>query len=250
MKKMSLLWAGVLLAGAAVCYAQAAPESVCEVNVTKVKQGTGKQFEDARKQHNQFHAGEKDKVPIFVWTMLTGPSTGDYLTVSCGMQWKDLDHPEDFDKRHGEDLAKTLQASGGSTTTSYYIYRGDLSTGQEGGSVAKMMTITHYFVKPGGIEAFLDGLKRVKAGVEKTKYAGKPFRWYQLVNGGEGPHYVVVTDRAAWSDMQPPTQTLTEMMKQANGADDKTVQTIRESIDHTMSEMAEYRADLSYLPQK
>ena len=40
------------------------------------------------------------------------------------------------------------------------------------------------------------------------------------------------------------------MLKQAYGADDKTLQNLRDAVDHTVSELAEYRADLSYLPAK
>jgi hypothetical protein len=86
--------------------------------------------------------------------------------------------------------------------------------------------------------------------VAKTKYPAKPTRWYQLANGGKGPHFVAVTDRNAWADMQPPELKMADMLKQAYGDDDKSLQTFRDAVDHTVSEMAEYRADLSYLPAK
>ena len=49
---------------------------------------------------------------------------------------------------------------------------------------------------------------------------------------------------------QGPEQPLADMLKQAYGNDDKTLQTLRETIEHTMSEILEYRADLSYIPAK
>jgi len=43
---------------------------------------------------------------------------------------------------------------------------------------------------------------------------------------------------------------MADMLKQAYGADDKTLQSLREAVDHTVSELLNYRADLSYVPAK
>jgi hypothetical protein len=86
--------------------------------------------------------------------------------------------------------------------------------------------------------------------MKQTQYPAKPSRWYQLVVGGEGPRFVVVTDRASWSDMQSPEQTMGDMLKKAYGDDDKTLQSLRDAVDHTESQLMNYRADLSYMPAK
>ena len=112
------------------------------------------------------------------------------------------------------------------------------------------MSVVHYFVKPEGISAFTDSIKRINEAIAKAKYPAKPTRWYSLSNGGIGPHFVAVTDRNSWADMQPPEQTMADMLKQTYGADDKTMQTLRQAVDHTVSELLEYRGDLSYIPAK
>jgi hypothetical protein len=250
MSKQPLFWAGLMVLSTTLSFSQTGPDKVCEVNVSQPKPGGAKLFEEARKTHNKFHVGEKDKWPILIWDVTTGPSTGNYLTVTCGMEWKDLDGRDDFDKRDLADRQKTLAGTIASNEASYYVFRDDLSTGKEGGEMAKRMTITHYFVKPSGLTQFTDAIKRINEAVAKTKYPAKPTRWYQLANGGKGPHFVAVTDRNAWADMQPPELKMADMLKQAYGDDDKSLQTFRDAVDHTVSEMAEYRADLSYLPAK
>ncbi len=250
MRKQPLLWAGFLLLGAAAAISQTGPEKVCEVNDTTPKPGAAKQFEEARKTHNGFHKNEKDKWGIAVFMVTTGPQTGDYLTVTCGMTWKDMDGHEDMDQRDVADIAKTLGPTVASNKASYYVFRSDLSLGNEDGPLAKRMTVVHYFVKPEGIAAFNDGLKRIKAAITQSKYPAKLSRWYVLANGGYGPHYVQVTDRNSWADMQPPEQQLSDMLKQVYGKDDKTLENLRGAVDHTMSEMLDYREDLSYLPGK
>lgn len=229
-------------------WAQGKPDSVCEVNATTPKPGGAKAFEQGRINHNKFHAAEKDKNPILIWSVLTGPGTGSYVTTVCGLTWKGLDGNEAFDKRDEADREKTMSGTVGQNHASYYVFRPDLSLGTEGGAPAKMMTVIHYFVKPSGVVQFQDAIKKINAAIKQTSYPAKPGRWYVLANGGEGPHFVQVTDRAGWGDMQGPEKSMTDMLKEAG--DDKSLQNIRDAIDHTVSELLEYRGDLSYLPAK
>lgn len=251
MRKQGWLWAGSLLLFTSLGWAQATgPDKVCEINVTTPKPGAAKQFEEARKKHNGFHQTEKDKNSIMVWDISTGPGSGSYLTAVCGLTWKDMDGHEAMDKRDAADRLATMAPTVAANQASYYILRPDLSTAPETAAPTKMMTVVHYFVKPSGMVQFTDAVKRINAAIAQTKYPAKPSRWYQLANGGEGPHYVLVTDRASWADMQGPEQTMVDMLKQAYGNDDKTLQTLRESVDRVVSELLDYRADLSYLPAK
>jgi hypothetical protein len=172
------------------------------------------------------------------------------MTSVCGLAWKDLDGHDEFDKRDTEDIGKSLGPTIASNRASYYVLRPDLSLTPPSATAPKMISVVHYFVKPSGITAFTDSIKRINAAIVQTKYPAKPSRWYQLANGGEGPHYVVVGDRNSWADMQGPAQSMAEMLKQTYGNDDKTMQNLRDAVDHTVSELLEFRADLSYIPAK
>lgn len=249
MRKLGLLWAALLLA-TSLGWAQTGPDSVCEITVSVPKPGGAKQFEEARKKHNEFHRAEKDKNTIEVWSISTGPSSGSYLTAVCGMTWKELDGHEDFDKRDGADIGMTLAPTVASGQRSYFVLRKDLSLVPDPTTRPKMITVVHYFVKPSGITQFTDSIKRINAAIVKSKYPAKPSRWYMLANGGEGPHYVIVTDRSSWADMQGPDLQMVDMLKQVYGNEDKSMQNLREAVDHTISEMLEFRADLSYIPAK
>lgn len=250
MTRKGLLSAAVLMLGTALGWAQSAPEKICEINVTTPKPGAAKQFEAARKKHNGFHQTEKDKNAIIVWAVLTGPASGKYVTGTCGLTWKDMDGHDAFDKRDDADRQLTLMPTIAANEMSFYALRSDLSSTPEPAMPAKMSTVIHFFVKSAGLAAFTDSVKKINAAIAQTKYPAKPSRWYQLANGGVGPHFVLVTDRGSWADMQGPEQSLVDMLKQAYGNDDKTLQTLREQVDHTFSEMLEYRADLSYMPAK
>ncbi len=226
------------------------PDKICDVTVTTPKPGASKQFEDARKKHNEFHKIEKDKNSIMVWQITTGPATGKYLTAVCGLTWKGMDGQDAMNDRDEADRQKTMTPTVASSESSYYVFRSDLSLGKEGGTPAKMSTVTHFFVKPGSLVQFTENIKRINAAIEKTKYPAIASRWYQLANGGEGPHFVLVTDRNSWADMQGPEKSMSDMLKEAYGADDKTLQALRDSYDRTVSELLEYKGALSYMPAK
>lgn len=223
------------------------PDKICDVTLTTPKPGAGKMFEDARKKHNEFHRAEKDKNSILVWQITSGPSTGKYLTASCGLSWKGMDGMDAMNDRDEADRQKTMAPTVAGSESSYYIFRSDLSSGKEGDAPAKMMSVTHFFVKPSAQIQFVENVKRINAAIEKTSYPMKPSRWYQLVNGGEGPHFVLVSDRNSFADMQGPEKTMADMLKDAYGADDKTLQTIRDSYDHSVTELLEYKGALSYI---
>jgi hypothetical protein len=250
MRKLGLLWAAFLFLGTSLCWAQSGPDKICEINLSVPKPGAEKQFEEARKKHNEFHRTEKDKNSIMIWAILTGPDTGKYLTSVCGLTWKELGGHDDFNQRDAADIQQTLRPSLTSNQRSYFVLRPDLSLVPDPTAQTKMVSVVHYFVKPAGIAQFTDSIKRINAAIVKSKYPAKPSRWFVLANGGEGPHYVLVTDRNSWADMQGPELQLVDMLKQVYGNDDKTLQTLRDAVDHTVSEMLELHADLSYLPAK
>jgi hypothetical protein len=239
-----------LLALSSLASAQAGPDSVCEVNVTNPKPGAAKAWEAARKQHNKFHMTEKDKNSINVWNITTGPATGSYLTTVCGLAWKDMGGSDGFEQRDIADRQNTLALQTGGNQAGYYVYLPDMSlSGPPAESATpKMITIVHYFVKPGSVAQFTDAVRRINGAIKKSQYPAKPSRWYVLANGGEGPHYVLVTNRDSWVDMQGPQQSMADMLKQAG--EEKALQDARDAIHHIVSEMAVYRADLSYVPQK
>lgn len=250
MRIKRMLWLLSLVLVASLAWSQGGPDRICEINLVSAKPGMNSQLEDGRKKHNQFHAAEKDKNPVTVWSIATGPATGQYLMGTCGLQWKDLDGRDAFNAKDAADIQRTMAPSVARTETSYYMLRPDLSLSPESPTPAKMISVTHFMVKPEGTMVFTNAVKRIGEAITKSKYPTPPSRWYQLVNGGEGPHFVLVSDRASWADMQGPQKTMAAMLSEVYGADDKTLQTLRESVSSTLSELLEYRADLSYTPAK
>jgi hypothetical protein len=221
-------------------------DSVTEVNVSQPKPGMAQQWEQGRKRHSAFHGAQKDTWTVHVYEVLTGEQVGSFISVQQGHSWKDYDGRAAFDKLDAPDVEKNMGPYQTAGPREFYLYRPDLSRAKEGGTPAKMATVTNYWLIPEHVREFQEAIKTINAAIEKANYPSKPGRWYQLANGGDVPHYVLVVDRASWADMESPPTTMDEALG-PEGV--QALATVRRSTKRILTELVEYRADLSYTPQ-
>ena len=239
-----------LLVLSVAALAQSSPQLVSEVNIDTVKTGMTAQWEAGRKQHSAFHAAQKDTWSILVWEIRTGERTGAYMMSSPGHNWKDFDSREAFNKLDQPDVEKTMGPSTAGTVSAYYVYRDDLSLTKPPATPAKMRTTATYTVIPEHLNDFIDAVKKINTAIQKTNYPVKPSRWYSLASGGETPTFVLVTDRASFSDMEPVEKKLEEALKEAYGdTGPQVLDQLRRSCRRIVGEMSTFRADLSYIPK-
>lgn len=248
MRKLALFVAFLCLSFSAL--AQSSPQMVSQVNVMMPKPGMTQQWEAGRKAHSAFHAAQKDAWSVYVWEITSGERSGAYMSASPGHNWKDFDGREAFDKLDGPDVAKNLAPSSASATTAYYVYRDDLSLTKPPATPAKMRTMATYTVIPEHLNEFTEAIKKVNGAIQKTNYPVKPSRWYQLASGGSVPTFVLITDRASWSDMEPPEKKLEEALKEAYGdSGPQILDQLRHSCKSIVNEISTFRPDLSYMPK-
>lgn len=230
------------------------PGEIVEIHVNRIKPGMGQQYEAARKKHMGWHKAQKDTWSWYTWAVLTGEGTGSYVIGTFERNWKDLDGREKFIEADSADAQASMGPYLAGEEQSYYRYRADMSMAQQAFPPAPLLSITHFMLRPDGVNDFVEAVKKVTAGIKKTNYpqAG-PSRWYQLVNGGQSPHFVLVGDRANWASFQPPTdKTLDSMMEDAYGKDEGAaiLSSLRKTIQSTFTEALQFRPDLSYVVPK
>jgi hypothetical protein len=155
---------------------------------------------------------------------------------------------EAFNKLDAPDVEKNMAPYAAGGGTAYYVYRDDLSMTKPPATPAKMRTTATYHLIPEHVNDFIDAVKKINAAIQKTNYPVKPSRWYQLANGGDAPTFILVTDRASWSDMEPPEKKLEDALKEAYG-DSGSLDQLRRSCHRIVTEMSVFRADLSYMPK-
>ena len=256
-----------LLYGAA-CYAQTSSSTgaastqainaqnannVCRVYFVKPKPGMEQQLEAGRKKHMQFHRTQKDTWTWNTWSIETGDNTGSYVTTTCGHAWKDFD---DWEKRMGKidaaDATANIAPYQAGGTNGFYVYRADMSLMPPGQAPSPMTAVTIWLLHPGAAPDFIAAIKRVNDALNKQPDWPKTSGWLQLLNGGQGPTFVLLNARQNWGEFAPLQKSVADALNEAYGKDtaDQIQKTIRDSTDRQFTETALYRADLSYVPGK
>lgn len=224
------------------------------INTHTPKPGVTAKYETARKNHMAWHKAQKDPWSWLTWEIVSGENSGTYYTGSFGHAWKELDGQEKLEKADQADFDKNIGPTIGRSFTAYYIQRLDLSLTQPTGDPPSAYSVlTFFLITPDGVNDFVDGVKKINDGIKKTSYPlTGPSSWYQLVNGGEGPMFILATGRANWAAFAAPSKTLDQMMEEAYGKDQGAaiLAKARKAIRSQRTETIKFRSDLSYVAPK
>ena len=267
MRFRSMIFASGLLCGA-LCWSQSSASAgaastqainaqnennLCRIYFTKAKSGQEQQLEAGRKKHIQFHRAQKDTWTWNTWTRETGDDTGSYVTSTCGHAWKDFD---EWEARMGKaDAADALANMGpylGGSTDGFYLYRADMSLAPANQPPAPMAAVTIYTLHPGAAPDFIAAVKKVNDALSKQPDWPKTSGWYQLVNGGQGPTFVLVSARQNWAGFEPLAKSVPDVLNEVYGPETagQILKTMRDSTKHLSTETALYHPELSYVPAK
>jgi hypothetical protein len=106
-------------------------------------------------------------------------------------------------------------------------------------------TAQHFILAPEAVPEFIENVKRASAAQDKANSPGPKGLWYQLMNGGEGPHFVLVTPRKNWAEMQSPV--IDDVLRQAMGAQGTAlIANIRKAMRKNWTELLKHNDELSY----
>jgi hypothetical protein len=227
--------------------AQEKPGTITEVVVTRVKPGMGKQYQEGRKRHAAWHKRQNDTWNWITSEVASGPETGNYVTVTFGHQWKDFDTWEGkFGQGDTADVDLNLGPYSDSTTVAYYEFLADLS--RPAATPSKMSEVVHFLLKPDKESEFRHALQRAHEAIGKTNWP-QNYSWYELQNGGEGPHFVLVLPHNSFADMAPPEMSFPAMLTKAFGPYEAgaILEAFGQASKSQWSELLVARPDLSHL---
>jgi hypothetical protein len=255
MKRNQLLSAvGIVLFVASSLAAQDKPGTLASIEFQKVKNGAVPQYEAGRKQKAAWHKQQNDPLPLLVWETLSGDDTGTFLVGRFNQHWADFDKPAVTDEADLAEFQKVVGSYVESVTTRYYEYLPKISNdnGDTTGP-AKFSEIIVFQVRPGKASDFRSAIERIHDGTVKTKW-NVNYGWYELVNGGTAGTFVLSFPHKNWADFEdkPDVKPYRDMLKEAFGQAeaDSIVDRLDRSIEKEISDIIQFRADLSYLPAK
>jgi hypothetical protein len=250
MKLLSVCF--TVFVGALSAFAQGDASTVTALEFQTPKNGMTQQYEAGRKAKAAWHKQQKDPNVLFVLQVLTGMDTGSYIVGRSGLHWADLDKPPIPDQADEDEYNKVVGAYVDKVTASFYeTLPKESNPGTDMG--AKYTSATVFQVRFGKGDDFRSAITRMHDAAEKTNWK-LHYRWERLANGGPGGTYVLLIDHPNWASFEddPSIKPLRDILREAFGEQEamSVIERLNGSIDHTYSEIVEFRKDLSYIPEK
>ena len=170
---------------------------------------------------------------------------------SFGHSWKEVDESDQLVGGEEDDPAARVEPYLDAEWESYYRYLPQLSLAPKNGfSPSAKLAVTRWLLKQEEVERFATAQLRIKDALEKAGYSGR-FRWYQLVNGGETPQFLMLVDRDNWAGYeQALDENLAGIMDKTYGKDRAAsiMGDVRGAVRSQYVETWQYRRDLSFVP--
>ncbi|MFN0178865.1 MAG: hypothetical protein ACKVZ0_08695 [Gemmatimonadales bacterium] len=217
------------------------------IYILSPKQGMVKQFEEAMKKHQLWHAAQKDARSIGVSAVVAGDGVGQYRVVYGNLRWEDQDRaapftPADF-ADVGQNVAPFLES-----TRSLVSFRMDSLSRIPATEPAKNMNwVTYTYVRAGKTAEYANYLRRLREAHDK---ANSPYRYFVLnvILGGDTPAYATVRPADKWADFTP-AQNRDVLVKAYGELEaDRLLNVLDDVVRRTSSFVTVRRPDLSYTP--
>lgn len=223
---------------------------VTRVVIWKAKPGMEAKLEAGIKAHNALHVKKGDPKPHSTYSVVSGPNTGNYVRVAGGRNWTDFDAEAAWQKEDQADSAINTDPYIASTEVMYYRMRPDLSHMQPSTTPAAMYSLAFLKVKIGKVDDLEQAQKQAKEAADKAKW---PRYWtvFTLLNGGDGPAWVVSQTREKFADFNPPEgASFAGMLEEQLGKDATRLrqEMSDSSVAGVFTEIIAYRPELSYTP--
>ena len=220
---------------------------ITSIYVIEAKHGMEQQYEDALKQHNEWHRQQNDDWTWQTWQYETGEQYGQYLIRTAGHQWEDFDAKSEFAELDRADAMATLWPYMESISST--LSRSLLAVSLLRDEPSSLVQVTNYYLHPDKVADFTYALQKGHDALVKANWPGR-FLWTQRISGGETPLFSVVALLRSWADMTPPDKTLAQAMIEVLGPQEagSIFSNFSGSIRSQDTHLLRYRPDLSYVP--
>ena len=204
-------------------------------------------FEAGLRAHNAFHGSWGDPTPLLTWMELSGPRQGQYGRGSFGHSWADFD----AQAANGEadsadsDLHITPYIADAETTT--WVFRPDIS--RPGAGPMPVSRVIEFVLHSLQEDQFAAVIAKIHAALDEQE-DWPSYEWYQLIDGGEVPTFVVVLSRNSFAEFAPRDPAFEAVVGAKYGEETAAIfGSLAETIKvHRVSTIA-FRSDLSYFPE-
>ena len=235
----------VLLLAAAPLAAQDGGGTLARVTFWSVNDVAG--FEAGLVAHNAFHAAQKDPSALHTWQIISGERTEQYVHASFGHTWADFDAEEKMAPADDADSAVHLTPFITHSEPGTYRFIPEISRPAAGGPTP-LARILVFHVKFGMSRQFEGAVAKIHAALNEVEDWGSYF-WYERVEGGPVPTYVVSLPSANWAGFAPHEPGLAAVVGKEYGDQAAAIfEALEGAVESEDTYTIAYRKDLSHIP--
>jgi hypothetical protein len=249
--KTSLVSAIALLAITSIHAAEADKANVIRVYTDIVTPAEQVAYEAAVKTYNKCLGQHGFK---FTWTALlheTG-NTYSYSYLGGPYKWADFDTMHDTAKACDDTFRSQANPHLQSETSTFLVAMPELSHMPAAkDATSALLNVTFFTLKSSreADDAFTDGVKKIAAAADKSKWAGH-FTLYKTKGGGkDSPDYILVSPYKTWAEYGAgPDPAVWKMVEGVHGKQDTDAlrKSINDAIQDASSHVDSYSAELTY----
>ena len=204
-------------------------------------------LEEGIREHVQWHRDQGDTWTASIWQAITG--TQEYVWITQGHTWGDLDNPGVDPTEDGADWANTGARYTESLTTSIWEVLADVSILPPMGTQPAVAQVFEFSLNPGGEEALAHVLAKYHEAASAVA-PGNHFGWNAVLAGPEGTTHFVVVPGGSFADFGVATPEPPEVLTRHYGQTEARAlfDMFNEAMTFRQARVWAYRADLSYTP--
>lgn len=248
----ALVITALLLFAAFPLAAQEEPAGLISKSYTMdVKPGSFLQFEDAYRQHLQWHEKNSDGWAWNTWQVVNGANLGRYLLLSHGHRWADFDSDPAMRQSEWADLLTHVAPHLEDMSSSLETYEPALSNWPAESTQPELVEITEFELSFDGFRDFRAAIAKIRQAVV-SKDATRHYAWFSTLNGSDGPEMTLAVPHSSWSDLEPREPPLWSLVTEVLGEQEAAAMrgVISTTVRQQTSYIVRYREDLSYHPTR
>jgi len=212
------------------------------------KPGAKAQLEQAIQNHMESRRQQKDPWKWIVWEYVTGSSPGRYAVATFGHRWGDFDEPKAVPWLEEADNGNLATLCETAPMVQYFEHLDEVSKAGTEKQVPGMAEVVLFHLHFGKSAQFYETLPKFARVMGRFKPSVR-FEWFELLDGGETPLFLLIVPRANWSGFEVLKESVMEQMILLLGKEKARAVLARlgSAVKSQRRDIVRLRHDLSYM---
>jgi hypothetical protein len=227
---------------------EAEAQSVGRIVFVTAKPGVKAQLEQAIRTQMEWRRQQQDEWRWVVWEYVTGHSPGRYAIATFGHRWGDFDKPKVVPWVEEADNGSLTSFCETAPVVQYFEHLDRVSRAGEEKQELGMAEVVVFQLHFGKSAQFYETLPTFAQVMDKYKPSVR-FEWFELLDGGETPLFMVIVPQANWSGFERMQESVMDQMVKMLGKQKAlaVLDRLGASVKSQSRDLVRLRHDLSYL---